>query len=104
MFNAKSFFQNYNGQQKSTYRFFVGGYSIGGPIYIPKLFNTQKRKLFFFFSQEYTKQKPGIQSGYVNMPTVAQRAGDFSAYTDANGKAVAVNDPTTSDRIANIHI
>ena len=27
MFNAKSFFQNYNGQQKSVYRFFVWGYS-----------------------------------------------------------------------------
>ena len=59
MFNAKSFFQNYNGQQKSVYRFFVWGYSIGGPVYIPKLFNTEKRKLFFFWSQEYTKQKPG---------------------------------------------
>ncbi len=71
MFNAKSFFQNFNGQQKSVYRFFVWGYSIGGPVYIPKLFNTQKKKLFFFWSQEYTKQKPGIQSGYANMPTAA---------------------------------
>src|SRR5262249_45083424 len=26
MFNAKSFFQNLNGQQKSVYRFFVGGF------------------------------------------------------------------------------
>ena len=53
MFNAKSFFQNYNGQQKSVYRFFVWGYSIGGPVYIPKVFNTDKKqKLFFFWSQE----------------------------------------------------
>ena len=74
MFNAKSFFQNYNGQQKSVYRFFVWGYSIGGPVYIPKLFNTQKNKLFFFWSQEYTKQKPATLSGYANMPTLAQRA------------------------------
>src|ERR1035438_10694468 len=58
MFNAKNFFNNYNGTSKSIYRFFVWGYSIGGPVYIPKHFNTQKRKLFFFFSQEYTKQKP----------------------------------------------
>ncbi len=42
MFNAKSFFQNYNGQQKSVYRFFVWGYSVGGPVYIPKLFNTSE--------------------------------------------------------------
>jgi hypothetical protein len=95
MFNSKSFFQNYNGQQKSVYRFFVWGYSIGGPVYIPKVFNTQKSKLFFFFSQEYTKQKPATLSGYANMPTVAQRAGDFSDYRDANGLLVKLSDPTT---------
>jgi hypothetical protein len=101
MFNAKSFFQNYNNQQKSVYRFFVWGFSVGGPVYIPKVFNTQKKKLFFFVSQEYTKQKPQTQTGYTNTPTTAQRAGDFSAYADQNGKAIALRDPTTGGTIAN---
>ena len=104
MFNAKNFFNNYNGQQKSVYRFFVWGYSIGGPVYIPKLFNTQKRKLFFFWSQEYTKQKPATLSGYANMPTAAQRAGDFSGYTDGNGVPVALTDPTTGNPVPNNNI
>jgi Carboxypeptidase regulatory-like domain/TonB-dependent Receptor Plug Domain len=99
MFNAKSFFANYNGQQKSVYRFFVWGYSIGGPVYIPKLFNTERKKLFFFFSQEYTKQKPATLSGYANMPTAAQRAGDFSGYTDANGVPFSLTDPTTGNPV-----
>ncbi|MBZ5622991.1 MAG: carboxypeptidase-like regulatory domain-containing protein [Acidobacteriia bacterium] len=101
MFNAKSFFQNYNGQQKSIYRFLVWGYSIGGPVYIPKLFNTDKRKLFFFFSQEYTKQKPATQSGYANVPTLAQRAGNFAGYTDTNGVAYPIYDPTTGNPVPN---
>jgi len=101
MFNANSFFNNLNGLPKSTYRFFIWGYSIGGPVYIPRLFNTQKKKLFFFFSQEYTKQKPATNSGYANMPTVAQRAGDFSGYTDQNGAPVALTDPTTGNPIPN---
>ncbi|HYW44219.1 MAG TPA: carboxypeptidase-like regulatory domain-containing protein [Bryobacteraceae bacterium] len=101
MFNAKSFFQNYNGQPKSVYRYFMGGYSIGGPVYIPRLFNTQKKKLFFFWSQEYTVQKPATLSGYANMPTAAQRAGDFSGYTDQNGVPVALTDPTTGNPIPN---
>jgi hypothetical protein len=101
MFNAKSFFQNYNGQQKSVYRFFVWGYSIGGPVYIPHLFNTQKQKLFFFVSQEYTKQKPATLSGYANMPTAAQRAGDFSGYTDGNGVPYNLTDPTTGNPVPN---
>src|ERR1022692_2739162 len=95
MFNANSFFNNYNGIPKPQYRFFVFGYSVGGPVYIPKVFNTQKKKLFFFFSQEYTRQKPGIQNGFVNMPTVAQRAGNFAGYADSNGVPYNLNDPST---------
>jgi len=104
MFNAKSFFQNFNGQPKSVYRFFVWGYSIGGPVYIPKLFNTEKKKLFFFFSQEYTKQKPATQSGYANVPTAAQRAGNFAGYTDVNGVPYQLTDPTTGNPIPNNNI
>ena len=29
------------------------GYTIGGPIFIPGVFNTDKKKLFFFWSQEF---------------------------------------------------
>ena len=32
------------------------GYTVGGPIYIPGTFNADKKKLFFFWSQEYTGQ------------------------------------------------
>jgi hypothetical protein len=104
MFNANSFFNNLNGLPKSVYRFFVWGYSIGGPVYVPKLFNTDKKKLFFFFSQEYTKQKPGIQSGYLNVPTAAQRAGNFAGYTDANGVPYTLTDPTTGNPVPNNNI
>ena len=41
---------------RQKYRYNVDGYSIGGPIYIPGHVNTDKKKLFFFFSQEYTGQ------------------------------------------------
>src|SRR5580704_3698983 len=103
-FNANSFFNNYNGLPRSYYRFFVWGYGVGGPVYIPKLFNTQKKKLFFFVSQEYTRQKPTTNSGYFNMPTAAERKGDFSGYTDANGVPVQLTDPTTGNPIPNNNI
>ena len=70
---------------KAQYRFFVWDFTIGGPVYIPKIFNTQKNKVFFFLSQEYTRQKPGRRSGYMNVPTAAQLAGDFSTYRDSHG-------------------
>ena len=77
MFNAKSFFNNENNVNKSLYRFFVWGYTIGGPVYIPKVWNQQKKRLFFFFSQEYTKQKPATETGVTMVPTAAQDAGNF---------------------------
>ncbi len=113
MWNAYNFFTNYNdtndkgnGPQKPLYRFFVWGYSIGGPVYIPHLFNTQKKKLFFFFTQEYTKQRPGTYNTYYNMPTVAQRAGDFSNYVDGNGNSYTstIIDPTTGKPAPNGNI
>ncbi len=99
-FNAKNFFDNYNNQPKSIYRYHVRGFSVGGPIYIPKKWNTSKSKLFFFVSQEYTKQRPATQSGYYNMPTALERAGDFSQSVDQNGKLIQLLDPTTRNPIA----
>ncbi len=33
---------------RAKYRYNVRGYSIGGPVYIPGHFNTEKKRLFFF--------------------------------------------------------
>ena len=69
MFNANSFFNHQSNTQKSIYRFFVYGYTIGGPVYIPKVWNTQKKRLFFFWSQEYTKTKPATTNATAGVPT-----------------------------------
>ena len=88
MFNANSFFNNYNGQTKSFYRFMVENYSIGGPIYIPHHFNTAKNKVFFFVSQEFLGQRSNPAVGYADVPNPNQRAGDFSFYPNAQGQFV----------------
>jgi hypothetical protein len=103
-FNAKNFFNNFNGTPKSFYRYFIWGYTIGGPIYIPKVFNTQKNRLFFFFSQEYTRQRPATQSGYNNVPTTAQDAGNFAGYANSNGVQSSLTDPSTGNPVPNNNI
>src|SRR5262249_28111036 len=80
-------------------RYHVRGFSVGGPIYIPKKFNTSKSKLFFFISQEYVKQKPATQIWYANVPTALERAGDFSQSVDQTGKMIQLLDPTTRQNI-----
>src|ERR1041385_2285366 len=93
-FNANSFFNNYNNVPKSLYRYDVFGYSVGGPVYIPKVL-TSKNKLFFFVSQEYTRQRPSTTVNYYNVPTAAERTGDFSKSVDQNGRLIGLLDPTT---------
>ena len=53
------------------------GYTVGGPVFIPHLYNTQKKKTFFFFSEEWRREK-NPHNYNVKVPSDAERAGDFS--------------------------
>jgi hypothetical protein len=55
------------------------GFSIGGPVYIPKIL-TGKKKLFFFQDFERTTRRQLI-TGQATVPTTAMLGGDFSAVT-----------------------
>ena len=46
--NANAFFNNQTGLPVPRYRYNIAGFSIGGPVYVPRLFNTNKTKTFFF--------------------------------------------------------
>ncbi len=61
------------------------GYTIGGPIYIPGVFNEDKKKLFFFWSQEWQKRKDSVAERLSRVPTELERQGDFSQSVDRSG-------------------
>jgi hypothetical protein len=82
--------------RKSTYRYNTDGFTLGGPVYIPKRWNTQKEKLFFFASEEHQNNKAGGGNRNLTVPTALERAGDFSKSIQNNGAVVpAVYDPLT---------
>ena len=87
LFDADSyFFVPQPGFPKLPLHFNDYGFTIGGPIYIPDRFNTDKKKLFFFDDQE----KRSSHLGAVNVdtvPTAAMKGGDFS------GIATKIIDP-----------
>jgi outer membrane receptor protein involved in Fe transport len=95
--NANSFFNNRNNVKKNPYRYRINGFSIGGPVYIPKTFNTNKDKLFFFFSQEYVGMKKDYGERFSNMPTALERSGDFSRSFDSAGALIPVRDPLNNN-------
>jgi hypothetical protein len=61
------------------------GYTIGGPVFIPGVFNEDKKKLFFFWSQEFQRRKDSVSERLSRVPTALERAGDFSQSVDNNG-------------------
>src|SRR5215831_6009400 len=67
------------------------GYTIGGPVVIPKVYNG-RNKFFFFYAHEFRPQTILANSGYVvrlRLPTQAERQGDFSQSRDQNGNLIA---------------
>ena len=54
------------------------GWNLGGPLYIPKLFNKDKSKLFFFIGGDFKKLRQGAANTWT-VPALAQRNGDFSS-------------------------
>ena len=57
-FNAKSWEEGADPTQKiAPYKKNDFGYTIGGPIYIPNHYNSDKKKTFFFWSQEWRREK-----------------------------------------------
>lgn len=75
MFNARNFFDAPG--KAPLYRRNDFGFTLGGPVYIPRIYNTSKQKTFFFFSQEFRFEKTPVEYNQA-VPSMAERAGDFS--------------------------
>ncbi|MCC7153185.1 MAG: TonB-dependent receptor [Bryobacterales bacterium] len=89
--NARSFFQ----QIRSRVRHNEGGGTIGGPVYIPKVYDG-RNKTFFFFGQQlvyYTNTESG---SLFTVPRDDFRAGNFSRFSDSAGVQIPVFDPLTT--------
>jgi Carboxypeptidase regulatory-like domain/TonB-dependent Receptor Plug Domain len=94
-FNANNFFNNQQGVARPEYRYNTTGYNLGGPIYWPGKFNSDRNKLFFFFSQEFLPTtQPGGTRVYT-VPTALERSGNFSQTFDLGGNLIVVKDPAT---------
>jgi hypothetical protein len=76
------------------------GFTVGGPISIPKVYNG-KNKSFFFFSYETRPQTGQSLNTNVTVPTDAYRVGDLSAATAFNNNRVLGQDPMGRNIIQN---
>ena len=90
--NARSFFQ---GPVKQKLRQNEGGFQVGGPIYIPKIYDG-RNKTFLFFSQGLYYARLGGAGGLQTVPRNDFKAGDFSNFLDATGAQIPIFDPQST--------
>ncbi|MBZ5623672.1 MAG: carboxypeptidase-like regulatory domain-containing protein, partial [Acidobacteriia bacterium] len=89
--NANNWFSNSrNSPLADSHRNWFGG-TVGGPVYLPKIYNG-KNKTFFFADFDYYKQLSATTST-ASVPTAQQLTGDFSDTRLANGNLVPIYDP-----------
>jgi Carboxypeptidase regulatory-like domain/TonB-dependent Receptor Plug Domain len=97
-FNAKNYFNTVaagNTGKVPPYKKNDYGYTLGGPVYIPGVYNKNKEKTFFFWSQEWRRDRlPWTYN--IPVPYSKERAGDFSD--------VCPNTAVTSNQMADCPI
>src|SRR4051812_19127436 len=111
--NARGFFDadcdasgNCTARQRSPVKNNAFGFTLGGPVVIPKVYNG-RNKTFFFTNIDLTRVREGVLPGFGNStPIDAFKAGDFSSLltttqvgTDALGRPIfqgAIFDPSTT--------
>src|SRR5262245_30790689 len=108
--NARGFFPDRASKQRSN----AFGFTMGGPVYIPKVYDG-RNKTFFFTNFDWLKFRAGVLPGFGNTtPIDAFKQGDFSALltgsqvgTDALGRPIMggqIFDPNTTRNVNGIPV
>jgi hypothetical protein len=86
------------GLEKSPHTYNAYGFTLGGPIYIPGGFNSNKQQLFFFWGQEWQRDRT-VEEQTATVPSAAMRRGDFSELLNPVNpyfnRVRTINDPLT---------
>ncbi|MGH9661720.1 MAG: hypothetical protein ACRD96_24445, partial [Bryobacteraceae bacterium] len=116
---ANTFTNNSLGRVRPPFKQANYGYAVGGPIYLPKVYDG-RNKTFFFNSTEILRERVFNFANLIRLPSTRFKQGDFSqlfspeftaraqsgtnAGNDAEGRAVrygAIYDPATTRRVGN---
>ena len=90
--DARNFFQ---GPVQPKLRLNEGGFQVGLPIWIPKVYDG-RNKTFLFFSQDLFYSHQGGSGGLQTIPALPFRTGNFSSLVSASGTQIPIFDPATT--------
>ena len=75
-----------------------GGF-VGGPAKVPKVLWSNWHKTYFYTNIEKMLIEGGVNQPTVSIPSLKQRAGDFSDWKDADGKLIPIYKPWSTRTI-----
>src|SRR5262249_49923642 len=93
--NANTFANNAHGSPLADNSLDQYGFTIGGPVSLPKLYEGKDRTFFFFAFEKYRENQEYPSERISSVPTLAQRKGDFSDTRDNATVLTAIYDPLT---------
>jgi hypothetical protein len=76
-FDANGYANDFLGARITPYRYNIFGFSVGGPVWIPKVYNGHD-KTFFFVSEEWQRIIQYAAQTTALVPQASERNGDFS--------------------------
>jgi hypothetical protein len=76
-FDANGYVNDFLGSKISPYRYNDFGFSFGGPVYIPKIYDG-RNKTFFFVSEDFLRQITYNANVQALVPMASERTGDFT--------------------------
>ena len=82
------------GLAKPIARYYTGVGTLGGPVALPGV--VKLHRTFFFYTREMWDTKQAATPNTKQMPTTAERNGDFSQTTQTNGTPFFIRDPLLS--------
>src|ERR1043165_7575976 len=77
--NAAAFSDNAHGSPPPSNALDQYGFTIGGPVQLPKVYKGKDKTFFFFAFEKYHEDQEYPGEKVASVPTAAQRTGDFSA-------------------------
>jgi len=95
IFNANTWLNNKVGRAKSKFHRNDFGATVGGPVFIPKVYNG-KNKSYFFFSYEGYRFPQTSDAAQQTIPLPEMIQGNFSNWKLPNGTLVPIYDPSST--------
>jgi len=77
--DANNFFSNAGGVARQAFKQNQFGFTLGGPVELPKIYHGKDRT-FFFGDYDGTRRRTTASSSLLDIPPPAFRTGDFSSY------------------------